>query len=94
MQSARAGSLQAIYGDVRNMKKNETTYYKNKMSKAKGYSMLVLLAIGVVMVWAALSSFILFVLGAASIYASYWLYADHLKKGGMSIQEAIKEKKK
>jgi hypothetical protein len=74
--------------------KKEATYYKNKMSKAKGYGMLALLALGIVMIWAALSSIILFVLGVASIYASYWLYADHLKKGGVSIQEAIKEKKK
>lgn len=66
---------------------------KEKMSKAKGYGMFALLAVGLVLVWASLSSIVTFALACICLYAAFWIYNDHLKKGGISLQEAFAENK-
>ena len=66
---------------------------KKKMSKGSGVAMFGLLFVGILLLWASIESFTMFVLSLLALGGSSAVYKLHLKNGGITIQEAYEEGK-
>ena len=65
-----------------------------RMAKEKGYLILGLIIAGIISLWLAVSSWLLFATSIVCLSIAYYLYYLHVKNNGMTIQEAFAEGKK